>query len=247
LTAFFYDLPKGQPLVAKVTAVDSYNNRSVPVVSESFTLQPIVPVEPPPAAGRWLFDDDADLPKAQTGQPLVPSGAGFTSINGPAAGNKAVRVSKGSYYKLEHGFAANGGGSRVNEYTLMIDLRAPSIGQWYSLFQTNLNNNDDADCFINLSGQIGVADSGYSTESITSNAWYRVVIVAQLGEKYRIYLNGQRIVDNVTLSIDSRFSWSPQGVLLFADENGEDNTFDVAEIAVWNKALTSAEVKAMTP
>ncbi|KAA6300248.1 MAG: 5'-cyclic adenosine monophosphate phosphodiesterase CpdA [Candidatus Ordinivivax streblomastigis] len=243
LTTAFSDLPEGEPLVAKVTAVDSYNNRSEPVVSEPF-IPVVVSVDPPPAAGHWLFDD-ADLTKALVGEPLVPSGSGFTSIDGPAAGNKAVRVPQGSYYKLLHGFAANGGGSSVNEYTLMIHLRVPSIDRWYALFQTDLNNGNDGDCFINPSGKVGLGDSGYSSASLTANVWHRIVVTAKLGAWYRIYLDGTLAVDSNTPAVDSRYSWSLQGVLLFADDNGEDNALDVAEIAVWNQALSSAKVKAL--
>jgi hypothetical protein len=72
---------------------------------------------------RWTFDDPLKLTAAVPGfgKDLVRGGlAKDTVVPGPSIGNGAVRVPKGSYYKLTHGFKSNGGGAdslhRVNAY-----------------------------------------------------------------------------------------------------------------------------------
>jgi len=62
-------------------------------------------------------------------------------------------------YVMTHGLAPNGGGSYVNQYTLIMDLMFPgaSSSQWRALFQTNPDNANDADLFVNPDNGIGIS------------------------------------------------------------------------------------------
>ncbi|MDR1582893.1 MAG: LamG domain-containing protein, partial [Prevotellaceae bacterium] len=194
----------------------------------------------PEPVGVWTFSDPNDPTKAEIGQPLESVGGGFT----PASGY--LTVAKGSYGKALHGIAANGGGSRVNEYTLLIDFRIPSTGQWYALFQTNLNNDGDASCFIHPSNRnIGVGSTGYYG-SVDAGVWYRFIVAAKLGTSYNYYLDGTRLNSKTDAGIDNNsFSLSPDGVLLFADNDGEDSDIDVSTVKIWNRQLTDEQVSTL--
>jgi uncharacterized protein YjdB len=54
------------------------------------------------AKAYWQFDDPSDMTKASAGSPLIRQGDGFTFVEGPSAGNGAVQVAKGSYFRALH-------------------------------------------------------------------------------------------------------------------------------------------------
>jgi hypothetical protein len=198
--------------------------------------------------------------KATAGQPLIPAlcagtkqisypatgNAGITLTAGPSANNAALLVPKGSCLKMIHGFNANAGGTRVNEFTLMIDFKVNLSDTYYPLLQTALSNNKDADIFVKQNGAVGLNANGggYSPAgSVSANTWYRYVLVVKAGQPWKEYLNGTLIYTaSGNTAVDSRWSMETGGALLFADESNEDGDFNVAEIAVWNKALTPAQI-----
>ncbi len=195
--------------------------------------------------GKWKFDDSNDLVKAEAGlgQALELVGS-HEAIAGPAEGNGAAKIGVGSHYKMSHGIAANGGGAYVNEYSLMIDFKVPALGVWHALFQTSPANSNDGDCFIKPAGNIGVAATGYSTTVINADEWYRLVISVKNGSHYQYYLDGQLLHNGTVQDVDGRFALENL-LLIFADEDGEDNEIHCAELAIWNYPLSAAEVSAL--
>jgi hypothetical protein len=195
-------------------------------------------------AGRWTFDDGNAPGKSFLGLDLIPHGDGFTPVEGPDALNSAVRIAQGSYYEALHGIAANGGGQRVNNYTLMVDFRVSQLNRYYCFMQTTLENNDDGDFFLRPAGNLGIGGTGYSEYVATTEEWHRLVISASMGNAYNYYIDGE-LIHQGNLSqatLDSRWSWLPEGVLLFADEDGEDAEIDIAEVMIWSEALTGEQI-----
>jgi hypothetical protein len=143
--------------------------------------------------------------------------------------------------------AANGGGARVNNYTVMFDFKVSELGRYYSFIQTTLENNDDAEFFLRPAGNLGIGGTGYSEHMVSPGEWHWLVITASMGNAYLYYLDGTLIhTGNVgNASMDSRWSWLPEGVLFFADEDGEDADMDVSGIVVWDSALSKSEVTAL--
>ena len=200
--------------------------------------------------GHWTFDHAANLTHADVGTDLLLVGS-QTAIAGPSASDSAVRVPLGSYYRCYHNIPANGAGAptRVNNYSLMIDFRVNSIGQWYSFLQTNSANNDDGELFIGVNGNIGVSALGYSSFAVVPGEWYRMVVSASMGNHYDCYIDGQIILSGTYQAPDGRFSLEPSSgnnqLLLFADDNGEDNVIDVAQVAIFDHDLTSLQIDSM--
>ncbi|WP_346190067.1 cadherin domain-containing protein [Rubritalea halochordaticola] len=196
--------------------------------------------------GWWEFDNAADLTEAKVGQDLVLNGSD-SAVSGKGSADAAARIGAGSNYRVNHGIGANGGGAQVNEYTLLLDVSYPSssAGTWISLFQTNSGNGDDADCFIrNSNGTIGVSATGYSAYALSANSWARLVVTVDNGSFYRIYADGQQILNGSVQAVDGRFSFG-DALLLFADNNGEDNAIDVTSARLYDRALTAAEVSVL--
>ncbi len=195
---------------------------------------------PTSLAGRWTFDNPGNLLQATTGNNLVLTGS-HTTVPGPASGDGAVAIDAGSYYTCTHGIPANGGGSYVNEYSMMFDVMIDNPKEYHCLFQTNQSNSNDGDVFFNPNSQIGISGTGYTGFSIKANNWYRVVVTVDLGSSLRYYIDGKLVLNGVSQPVDGTYSLDPT-VLFFADDNSEDNMIYVAQVAIFNTSLSAAEV-----
>ncbi len=195
--------------------------------------------------GWWKFDDSLSVLRAETGygSDLASVGA-YSVVEGPAAGDGAVRIPMGSSLRLQHGIAANGGGNLVNAYTLQFDFRVRDRSVWHCFYQTDTTNASDGEFFINPSGSIGVGMTGYTSWTISAGEWYRLVVTVELGSFFRWYVDGQLAREGGAQSIDNRFALAPL-LLLFSDENGEDGEIDIAEIRIWDRALTAEEAASL--
>ncbi len=201
--------------------------------------------EVPTRKGWWNFNNTTNLlaPVSGYGLPLQLVG-NQTLVNGPETGDYAARIGVGSHYRMEHQISPNGGGTAVNTYTLQIDFKVESLGLWHCFFQTNPTNSNDGDCFINPSGNIGVAATTYSPSAIRADEWYRLVVSVDNGSSFTYYLDGMQINAAAVQEIDGRFSLDTF-LLMFADEDGEDNDILVSEISIWDLALTSLQVETL--
>ena len=79
-------------------------------------------------------------------------------------------------YVMRHGIAPNGGGTRVNQYTLILDVMIGSTGPGAaSILQiSSLNNMDDGDLFWQ-GNNFGQGTGGYlGTSAFTPGVWHRI-------------------------------------------------------------------------
>ena len=101
--------------------------------------------------GHWTFDGPDNPLKADVGTDLQFRGGSMVAVSGPEEDDGAVRAGKGSHLVVQHGISPNGGCAKVNELTLVMDIRlpaAPASCRWYTLYQTDASNTTDADWFI---------------------------------------------------------------------------------------------------
>ena len=217
------------------------------IISGNLNSQDLNPANWPSLVGYWQFQDTTDLTHATVGNDLILIGQ-HQYLAGPSYGDTAVRIDTGNYYKVYHGITANGGGDSVNQYTLMFDFRVLNFDRWHCFQQTDSTNQNDADCFIkpypdSLPGMIGVGYTGYSAMSINPNDWYRLMISVNLGNFYNYYLNGVLIHtgDTSEIQIDDRFALT-EAILFFADNNQEDDTIDIASIAIFDTCLSPSQI-----
>lgn len=192
----------------------------------------------------WTFDNTKNLTKATKGQDLILTGT-HKSIAGPNSGDSAVTIGgTGNYYKVRHGLTKTGGNAYVNKFSLVIDFRLPALNQWFCFYQTDPSNANDGDAFVNKTGNVGVAQTGYSYYKLKPNEWYRLVISADLGSTYNYYLDGQLLHNGGAQDLDGRFSLD--SIFHFInDEDGENNLIDIASLGVFNKALSDNEAFAL--
>ncbi|AQT67887.1 hypothetical protein STSP2_01039 [Anaerohalosphaera lusitana] len=203
----------------------------------------IAPCASASVVGLWEFDDSADTTAATIGNDLSLVGSD-TAMVGYDAQDGAVSIDVGSHYVADHGISPAAGEGYVNEWSLLIDFKYPAL-DWISLYQTNSSNTNDGDCFVrNGAATLGVSASGYSTNTTSTDTWYRMVVTADNDQFYRIFVDGQLWLDSSGQGQDGRFSLDPV-LLLFADENGEDNEIHVSTAAIWDSALTADAVADM--
>ena len=198
--------------------------------------------------GHWTFNDSQSPLKAEIGKDLTLSGSGMWIVDGPNENNGAVRIGKGSELIVEHGILANGGGSKVNEFSIVMDISlpyAPASNHWYAMYQTDIGNTTDADWFINGDARMGVGATGYTNYTYgRADEWYRIAISVKNGTQYIYYSDGVKRLEGEPMSVDGRFSLGTK-FLLFADQNGEDNNIDVADVKLYSRALTDEEIASL--
>lgn len=133
----------------------------------------------------------------------------------------------------------------------MVDLFSPadSRDSWRTIFQTNTGNSNDGEFFIsNNNNSIGVAALGYSSGEIDETKWTRLVLtfdLTQAGGDVQSYLNGTPFFSHPEdPGIDGRFSLDPF-LYFFTDNDGDNAPVNVGTVAIFDGALTPAEVSAL--
>ena len=223
-----------------------------------------------PVTGQWDFNF-GDL-SATVGKDLVyldgPAGStatltvfgtcsalGIPLLNGVDAkvmevpGGAGVNGNNNFGYIMNHQIAPNGGGARVNQYTLIMDMYYQ--GKTLPLFNCqNTNNATDGSIFLQ-NGTIGQGSGGYvmNNGNITTG-WHRIALAADLSQnlitKWVDGVKAQDWVSSANTLDTARRSWQPT-VLLFADGDGDDHdaTVFVKSIQVLNTKMSDVAMHAL--
>ncbi len=164
------------------------------------------------------------------------------TINGETA--QVASFTRGTYFQMIHGLDDNGGGSFVNQYTLMMDVMFPSRpGGWAVLWQTSAANANDGDWFINPSGGLGI--SSVYGGSVADGTWNRIALVVDSAAgTLTSFLNGTQVQQVSGPSLDGRWSLDSTA-LLFADENQENAGGFVNSVQLRGRAMTAADIAAL--
>lgn len=221
--------------------------------------------------GWWKFDDPTNFLKATVGNDLELGGwddkeKSIAVSAGPTADNGAINIPRFNYLKCIHGLLPNGpeGSTNVNEFTIMFDVMEEDASKYHALIQNeidaNMNNINEASIYLKSGGRIGTGQIGDSPNGTTENGkWYRVIFTvkgtADESGYYDYYLNGELLKENTVsnLANNNRHTLKSFGVIFFSDsrpdkgEGGDgydftDDGLHVAEIAIWDRPLTAAEI-----
>ena len=227
---------------------------------------------PARVVGQWDFDN-SDL-SASCGEPLQffdvtielntffgPSDDfGIPRLNGELVNvmNFPGKPPEGPMngYKLLHGIPGNGGGSNVNQYTLIFDILYPdaSGGQRRALLQTDPDNLESpapsADFRVDESNGIGV--EGDYDGTVGSNQWHRIALAVDLSGPgpspiVAKFIDGVK-VGQQTLPAGRDARWSlladPANpwALLFAGADAEVQPGFVSSIQLRDGRLSDAEL-----
>ena len=210
----------------------------------------------------WSFDKPGNrlaLTGGAGGGSMIVNGSSYTYVTGANGGSdSAIQLSgtvsgqpDGTYLICKHNIAANGGGSQVNVYTMMWDMKYTGNGTWKDLLQTATGPSNDGDLFINTSGQVGSSTTlgGYGG-STTVNSWYRIVLVINTSSGTgdydgKVFVNGSLAKQIYNLNLDSTlclYAGATGQFEIHCDDNGEDDTMVLSSFAIWNSELSNSDV-----
>ena len=204
----------------------------------------------PEAKGVWTFDNPDNLlagtgvatmeaAKHEKGKVEVttPAEANIVAVAGPAKGKGAISIPVGSSLKM----TTNVDATELKTYSFMMDIKLADVENYTSLYQSNVNNNNDGELFVNK-GKIGVNYNGVGYNgTVVADTWHRIVFVAE-DALPTIYLDGVQV--GKANKADLRWAMDPT-TLFFADEDGEETEVVTAAIRFWDVALTADQVAAI--
>jgi hypothetical protein len=208
-------------------------------------------VVPTVVTGQWDFNGNLDATVGTALQYLGDT-ASITSFQDATIGGKPAKVmsfgaaTKAQGYIMTHGAAPNGGGTKLNQYTLIMDVMFPasSDAKWRGLFQTDPSNASDGDLFVNKANGIGI--SGQYQGKVVADTWHRLAFAFNLNDKtVSKYIDGV-LANKQTLGegFDARWALQPTA-LLFTDEDGETSGGLVNSVQIRNGTLGDAEIAAL--
>ncbi len=154
-------------------------------------------------------------------------------------------------YIMTHGIAPNGGGTRVNQYTLIMDVMIAGSGPGAAaMFQTDPDNTDDGDLFWQ-GNNFGQGTDGYiGTSEFTPDTWHRVAAAYDMAATPPVvvkYLNGS-FQHNWTANqgLDNpRRSLLPTAVLFADGDQDERRLWWVNSVQIRAGALTGEQLAAL--
>jgi hypothetical protein len=125
------------------------------------------------------------------------TGGGVPNIGGQAANfiHVPAFTGVGNGYNLTlNDTGPNGGGSYVNQYTVIFDFLSPNNLNWTPFFNTEPGNGNDADFYLAYDGSVGIGSVYSSAGIVAADTWYRLAFVANLSAgTISYYLNGNLV------------------------------------------------------
>ncbi|MDX1748489.1 MAG: hypothetical protein R3324_21360, partial [Halobacteriales archaeon] len=153
-------------------------------------------------------------------------------------------------YVMRHGIAPNGGGEKVNQYTLIYDVWIDTSGDGAaSMIQIDsLTNTNDGDYFWqgNNFGQGGGGYEGLGT--FTAGEWHRIAFAVDLAADPPVvtkYADGIKQDDWVQQSLDQDRRALKEFAILFGDNGDEHRRWYVSSIQVREGKLSDAQLASL--
>jgi hypothetical protein len=223
-----------------------------------------------PVTGQWDFLD-SDL-RASIGVDLTcfdPDGSGLTrsltrfgtttDLGVPDLDGQPVKImevpgdlDRRIGYVMTHGIPPNGGGTRVNQYTLIMDIMVDTEGAFAaSLLQiSDTNNTSDGDLFWQQ-GNFGQGSGGYNGSNLfTAGEWHRICAAYDEAAQPPVvtkFVDGIKIDDwtaNQKLD-DVRRALLPKAILFADGDHDERRRMWVSSIQIRSGKLSDADMTAL--
>jgi hypothetical protein len=136
---------------------------------------------------------------------------GIPNINGTPANVMGFPIAtNGMGYLMPDPANGNGGGTQVNEWTLIMDVLYPSASG--SIVRPIIDTDGSIfvpgpDILINAAGGIGLAPNGPFDGSIQPNQWYRIGVAVTAAE-LDLYVNGDQVGTMAGAGLDGQLALS---------------------------------------
>jgi hypothetical protein len=111
------------------------------------------------------------------------------------------------YHVTFTGSGPNGGGTYLNQFTMIFDVLLPGAINWFPFFNTSIENANDADFYVSPDGALGIGAIGYSAAGVIHpTTWHRVTFAADLAAgTVAYYLDGNPVFSG-SAGLDGRHS-----------------------------------------
>ncbi|HVR34258.1 MAG TPA: hypothetical protein VMS21_00230, partial [Methylomirabilota bacterium] len=218
--------------------------------------------------GQWDFDgadlvatvgQDLEYFDGATGQTSANTAFGTTTAFGiPDIAGQPANVmsvpgdlSNQIGYIMRHGIGPNGGGTLVNQYTLVMDVYWANAGPGFgSLVNYDTSNTSDGDIFFRVGdGGFGQGQNGYEGNTVMEvGRWHRVAFAVDLGATTPVvtkFLDGRKHSDwTLGQGLDGRRAM-PEFAVLFGDNGDERIACYVNSIQVRTGKLPDGDIAAL--
>lgn len=238
------------------------------MLAGALALAPNLHAQP---VGQWDFDNGdltatvgTDLQYADGPGGVTQSGTAFGTttsfgipdINGTAA--KVMRfpvATNGMGYNMLTPSNPNAGGSKVNDYTLILDVLYPQVSD--SKLRPIIDVDGSTfvpgpDIVVDKSNGIGITPNGPYLGTINSNTWYRIGFVVQQDlSTVTLYVNGQRVGSDpvpsgIQSGLDGRFGLVPLSYALILGTTDTNAAMGyVNSIQIRDVALNAGQMQAL--
>jgi hypothetical protein len=148
---------------------------------------------------------------------------GIPNINGsPATVMKFPGATNGMGYSMPTPNNGNGGGSIVNEWTMIMDVLYPAASD--ATIRPIIDTDGSffvagPDFVVDTSDGIGSPPNGPYNGSVQPNTWYRIGIAVTANE-VDIYVNGVQVATLAGAGLDNRFAVTPGSPVLILGSTG---------------------------
>ena len=205
--------------------------------------------------GAWQFNNTLgnDLPGGAAMSEVGGWSATYVSemIGGsPATVLSFPAMSSSQALDMPNEAGPNGGSATTtNIWTIVMDVRFPSVGNYTSLWETLAVGTDDADYFVRDTEGIGT--SGQYDGTYIPSDWTRIAVTVDSpvpggGYKVNGYINGVWNEKEATTSTTPDGKEAIAAILhLFADEDGETSAGLVNSIAYYDEVLSAGAIAAL--
>jgi hypothetical protein len=141
---------------------------------------------------------------------------------------------------------ANGGGSLVNEYTLIMDVLYPSASDAMERPLLDLDLTGGPEFSVSATDGVGQDPSGPYDGTIAPNTWYRIGITRTATEQ-DTYINGVQVGTHTAGGLDdARYAMSVGSIALLLSSTGNSAAAGyVNSIQLWDVALNPGQMKAL--
>jgi hypothetical protein len=152
-------------------------------------------------------------------------------------------------YTMPTPATANGGGTLVNQWTLIMDILFPtnSSGKIRGLLEADAGNTPDAELFVGANNGIGAP--GQFAGELKPNTWHRIAFVVDQSagiNALRTYVDGVEVGTRRAADVDGRWALAAGGTAtLFTDDNDQTAEGYVNSIQLRNVALTAGQLRAL--
>jgi len=164
---------------------------------------------------------------------------------------RAPKNSSAMGYVMNPNATGNGGGSLLNQYSLVMDVYFPEASSDKARCLIQIDepwvNSNEGEFYVGANNGIGTP---LKTEgNVTANAWHRLVITADLAASPQSvvkYIDGAKVgQETVNDVIDGRWALGTSRALLFTDNAGASEVVYVNSIQVHDTVLSPGYVAAL--